>query len=287
MYVYPVYQHLTFLIGTLYNTSLITSLINPVAPKVPESLHDLLEFDYKFVMGCKQGVVYELLQHGQEDQLIGNNVAFKLIRERLVPFEQEKGGGMIATAYVMEESAVKEIDWRRLYGFRNIQIIKERLFLTGYAWAIRSEAPYKSKIDTALGNLASSGLIQYWYSSNNHREKEPSDRKFKLRKKLGQIHLNLEILIGAFIFFLFGCTMAGFVFIGEILHKHYTFRFFTFEEIKRFCNKWMVKLDFEREIIRVGQQSLVFVAPLDLQSELIPNTKTSGPRRHPELIYLK
>ena len=281
-------------IGTLYNTSLITSLINPVTPKEPESLHELLQFGYKFVMGCKQGVVFELLhQLGQENQVLGNNVAFKLIKERLIPYEeQDRGSGMIA--YVMEESAVQEINWKALHGFRHIRMIKERLFLTGYGWAIKSEAPYKEKIDTALGGLASAGLIDYWYSLYQFSSKEPKNAKFKLRKKLGQIHLNLEILQGAFIFLLLGCTMAGIVFLIELWYKHYTFRFFTFEEIKLFCNKWMDRLDFQREIIRVGfQQSLLIVAPFDLQNEFNqdpktnPERKINGHRHRPDLIYLK
>jgi len=82
------------IITTLYSTSLITSLLNPVTPKGPESLKALIDSGYRFKLGCKHGVVFELIMSIKEDNFgkektgkDSNEQTFKLlkqIRSRLV-----------------------------------------------------------------------------------------------------------------------------------------------------------------------------------------------------------
>jgi len=135
-------------------------------------------------------------------------------------------------AFAVEESTVDEVKWdREEIGFERIKVIRERLFLTGYGWPIPLKAPYKRKIDIALVRLASFGLIDHWYANFSHKEKEHTGQKFKLRESLGEIHLNLRVLQGAFIFLCFGWILATLCFILEHVTKKYNFRFYT-------CSEW-------------------------------------------------
>ncbi|CAL8095307.1 unnamed protein product [Orchesella dallaii] len=248
------------IISTLYNTSLITSLINPISPKEAEALKDLLVFGYSFKPAGKQGAFFELIKTAMVDEDISDDQVtpptvsseemntvrlIKQISERLV------GDGATPTssiAYVIEESAVKGIKWyQKEIGFSQIKVIRERLFLTTYAWPVQRHAPFKQKIDTALGRLNAAGLILFWYD-DGHKNKEPKSGKFRLRQKLSQINLNMQVLQGAFIFLLFGHGLGAVVLGVEHLTKRYTFRVFTKKQIIGFCK--MVYFGIKKVYVR-------------------------------------
>jgi hypothetical protein len=239
------------IITTLYSTSLITSLINPVRPREAESLQDLIDFGYRFKLENNQGPVYELIasvpETVQEDLSVraepdpSKNVTddhmktiklLRMIKERLIVNDTTN---YKLVAYIVEESAVKTIHWGdRNIGFGDITIIRERLFLNGYGFPLKSQAAYKEKIDTALARLGASGLIDHWYTQTNSDHKQAVGNKFRLRKKLSHVNLDLKILQGAFIFLMIGCTFSGLVFGLEHITKRYQFRFYSKQEIKRF-----------------------------------------------------
>lgn len=250
----------SLIISTLYNTSLITSLINPISPKEPESLQDLLDFGYRFKAAGKQGAFFELVKsvseipgaNGDDDETdipaeeLLNGASneerktvrlIKQISDRLLTEGSGRSTSLIA--YVIGESAVKGIKWdKKEIGFSQIKIIRERLFLTTYAWPTQRHAPFKKKIDSALGRLNSAGLIEYWYHEFGRRDsKEPRSVELRLREKLGQIHLNMQVLQGAFIFLVFGHAFGGLILGVEHLTKRYKFRFFTKDELCYFYKK--------------------------------------------------
>lgn len=137
---------MSLIIGILYNTSLITSLITPVTLKEPETINELIEQGYLFKLGCKQSVVHGILQQqtnfeGEEEEegntydngfghenfyyykkgktLMSNKInnPFKLIRERLITEhnnnngeEQQKEGTTRASSSTTgEESSTTKI----------------------------------------------------------------------------------------------------------------------------------------------------------------------------------
>lgn len=238
------------IITTLYNTSLITSLINPVSPKEPEALQDLLDFGYNFKPAGKQGAFFELVRsvidslpseeegeeyldpHPASEEERVTVSLIKQISDRLI-LDGSRSRSLVA--FVIEESAVKRIKWdKKEIGFSQIKVIRERLFLTTYAWPTQRHAPFKEKIDIALGRLNSAGLVEYWYQQFIGKRDIKSGSQFRLREKLGQINLNMQVLQGAFIFLVFGYGFGALVLGVEQLTKRYRFRFFTKKEIVGF-----------------------------------------------------
>ncbi|CAG7827216.1 unnamed protein product [Allacma fusca] len=246
------------IISTVYNTNLITSLINPVSPKEPESLEDLLISGYRFKVGSKQSAVSDLISKGYNDTVI------KQIQDRLLTEE----GYYFPIAYIVEESAVAGIDWKEK-GLSSIRIIRERLFLTGYGWLLKKQAPYKDKLNTAISQLSAGGCVQYWYEKFTRSEKKPLDSRFRLREQIGQVKLNLELMQGAFIFLILGSCLAGLVLGGEIIHSKYTFRFFTRREILGFSKYLFHKVqtfNLAQEVTKVGRVGFIFVDNLGRSS---------------------
>jgi len=249
----------SLIITTLYSTSLITSLINPVRSREPESLKDLIDYGYYFKLENNQGSVFELIasipetpkvpvdeefprsfENSQNNLTDDQQKTIKLllkIKQRLVKNTQ----GVSLVAYIMNESSVKSFNWTgRNISPGHLKIIRERLFLNGYGFAMKPQTSYKEKIDTALSRLDSSGLIDYWYSFLNLQDKQDKQvigNKFRLRQKLSHVKLDLKILQGAFIFLVFGCGFSAVVFGVEHITKRYRFQMYTLQEVRSFLSK--------------------------------------------------
>lgn len=196
------------IITTLYSTSLISSLINPVITTEPKSVRELINSGYHFKLGGRHAAVKELINTSSTtvDNLFESGSKFRppapnpdtdkmtklleMIRERLLlPTHQPVNPNLVA--YIVEESGIGNENDLQL---TNMKVMEERLLITGYAFSLKKNVHYKRKLDVGLGRLNAGGLISHWASKYVNNMNKVLGRKFRLRERLGQITLNLKIL---------------------------------------------------------------------------------------------
>ena len=246
---------------TVYNTNLITSLITPGSPKEPQTLQELLNCGYSFRTASTRSAVLDLITNSDDEEI-------QQVKLRL---EEQISSSV---AYLVEESALYEIDWAG-YGVSKIKIIAERLFLTGFAWPAEKHATYLSKMNRAISAMNAVGLIKKWYQHYAHDGKKLEGR-FTLREKIGQANLNLKLLQGAFIFLMIGYLIASITVVLEYVHLRYHFRFLTPNELTALTS-WAYKK------IRKPGQHLPLPELLKMSSDI---ANSVGPQ-YPYLDELK
>ena len=199
--------------STVYNTNIITSLISPGSPKQPQTLRDLLYLGYSFRVASPRSAVLDLISNSDDEEI-------QQVKSR---WADEQISSLVA--YLVEESALYDIDWAG-YGVSKTKIIAERLSLTGFAWPAEKHATYLHKMNRAIRAMSAVGLIEKWYQRYTNNGKKLEDR-FTLREKIGQVNLDLKLLQGAFIFLMIGYFLALMAFVGEYLHLRFQFRYLT------------------------------------------------------------
>ncbi|XP_065160569.1 uncharacterized protein [Atheta coriaria] len=202
-----------------YKSKLSSSMIEPNL-KEPDSIVDLLRFDYSFYLNNIDRVFLS------EIMTMSFNATFQKLVQRHHDFDEicECFPNISHNHYglIGEETVLKYSLYFSCVGNltidENAAIRKtaEPVFKNGHAWAFKRNSPFIRQIDYYLELLKSFGIIQKWYSSPNNlkeitRSNSPIDRQTQ------EEPLSRSMVLAPFLVLGFGSALAFCVFIVEIV----------------------------------------------------------------------